>query len=52
MGTIPAKTRVGLLGLKQQHCGCERLTRILHQTADVINDTDMTSVLVWLVGSC
>jgi len=21
--TIPAKARVGLLGLKQQHCGCD-----------------------------
>jgi len=28
--TIPAKTRVGLLGLKQQHCGWDWLTRILH----------------------
>jgi len=39
--TIPAKTSVGLLGLKQQHCGCDRLTRILQQTVKPIASTSV-----------
>jgi len=42
--TIPAKTNVGLLGLKQQHRGWDWLISILHRTANIINNVDQHSL--------